>query len=258
MSEQTLKDEVVVITGASGGIGEATARDVARKGGKVILVARREAKLRELANSLETESFVIAEDVRNTEQLLEKIDNAPAPFNQPTVLINNAGLAIGRGKAYEADPDDWDVMIDTNIRALIRLTRGLLPKMIAQNKGYIVQLGSVAGNWPYPGGHVYCGTKAFVRQFSLALRSDLLGTPIRVTVIEPGLVETDFFETRFKGDKDAAAKVFEDFQALEAEDIARTVVWCLEQPPHVNITSLEVMSTQQSYAGFLCERNKHK
>lgn len=254
MNPGRLAGEVVIVTGASSGIGRAVARELSDAGAKVVLVARREDRLEALVTELKGESCVVVADVRDTEKLIEQLERLPDAFHPPTALINNAGLALGQGKVQEADPADWDVMLDTNVRALIKLTRWVLPKMIANKKGTLIQVGSVAGNWPYPGGHVYCATKAFVRQFSLAIRSDLLGTPIRVTNIEPGRVETDFSLVRYKGDEGEASAVYEGYRSLMAEDVARTIVWCLEQPPHVTISTLEIVPTDQALSGFTMVR----
>lgn len=254
MTMSRISEETVFLTGASAGFGVAIARRLARSGARLILVARREERLRELAAELDTPCHVLACDMRDREALQEGIDALPDDFADITCVINNAGLALGLEKAQDANVDDWEVMIDTNVKGVLYATRALLPGMIERGRGYVIQLGSVAGNWPYPGGHVYCGTKAFVRQFSLAMRSDLLGTPVRVTNIEPGMAESDFSKVRFKGDDDKAASVYDGIEALQPEDIADTIAWCLERPPHVNINSIEVMATQQGFAGFSTHR----
>jgi 3-hydroxy acid dehydrogenase/malonic semialdehyde reductase len=172
-----------------------------------------------------------------------------------TTLVNNAGLALGMGPAQSADLADWDAMVDTNIKGTMYCTHALLPGMIARNRGYVMNLGSVAASYPYPGGHVYCGTKAFVHQFSLALRSDLLGTRVRVTVIEPGMAETEFSQVRFKGDDTKAKAIYAGAEALTAEDIADTIHWCLTRPPHVNVNTLELMTVRQAFSPFAVARS---
>lgn len=249
-SESRIASETVFLTGASAGFGVAIARRLAASGARLILVARREERLRALADELDTPCHVFPCDMRDREGLQAGIDALPAEFANVTCVINNAGLALGLEKAQDAKIEDWETMVDTNIKGVLYATRALLPGMIERGRGYVIQLGSVAGNWPYPGGHVYCGTKAFVRQFSLAMRSDLLGTGVRVTNIEPGMAESEFSEVRFKGDGDRAADVYRGIEALQPEDIADTIAWCLERPPHVNINSIELMATQQALGGF--------
>jgi NADP-dependent 3-hydroxy acid dehydrogenase YdfG len=256
MNDMTrIASECVFLTGASAGFGVAIARRLAADGARLILVARRKERLDELAAELDTPCHVFPCDMRDRDALIEGIANLPDEFADVTCVINNAGLALGLEKAQGADLDDWETMVDTNIKGVLYATRALLPGMIERGRGYVIQLGSVAGNWPYPGGHVYCGTKAFVRQFSLAMRSDLLGTPVRVTNIEPGMAESEFSKVRFKGDSDRAASVYEGIEALQPEDIANTIAWCLEQPEHVNINSIELMATQQAFGGFATHRD---
>ncbi len=250
-----IESEVVFLTGASAGFGVAIARRLAAAGAKLILVARRRERLEELAAELDTPCHVLPCDMRDREALMAGIEALPPEFADVTCVINNAGLALGLEKAQDANIEDWETMIDTNVKGVLYATRALLPGMIERGRGYVIQLGSVAGNWPYPGGHVYCGTKAFVRQFSLAMRSDLLGTPVRVTNIEPGMAESEFSKVRFKGDESKAASVYEGLKALQPEDIADTIAWCLERPAHVNINSIEVMATQQAFGGFATHRN---
>lgn len=243
-----LSRETILITGASSGIGAACARLLADRGASLLLMARRQDAMDTLAASLDVPTHCIAVDVRDTEAVSEALANLPSGFQAITALVNNAGLALGLDQAWEQPAEDIDTMIDTNTRALVHMTRAVVPGMLARGKGTIVQIGSVAGNWPYGGGAVYCATKAFVRQFSLSLRGDLHGTPIRVTDIQPGLVETPFSEVRFKGDVERAAAVYAHAEALQASDIAELVAFCLERPPHVNINTLEVMPTSQSFA----------
>ena len=179
----------------------------------------------------------------------------PAEFANVTALINNAGLALGTNSAPKANLDDWQTMVDTNVDGMLYVTKALLPGMVARNKGYIVNLGSVAGTYPYPGGHVSCGTKAFVHQFSLALRSDLLGSRVRVTCIEPGMAETEFSNVRFAGNTDKASNVYAGTDPLTADDVAETIVWCLSHPAHVNINTLELMTVRQAFGPFAVDRD---
>jgi len=171
------------------------------------------------------------------------------------LLINNAGGALGLDKIFEAELEDLDMMIETNVKALTRITRLILPEMVKRKRGHIINIGSGAGNWPYPSGHVYCGTKAFVKQFSLAMRADLQGTNIRVTDVEPGMVETQFSLVRFKGDAEKANAVYANTDPLQAEDIAETVTWIATLPEHVNVNTIEVMPTKQSFSPLAVERH---
>ena len=170
----------------------------------------------------------------------------PEAFSNIDVLVNNAGLALGLEPADKTNLDDWEQMVDTNIKGLMYYTRTVLPKMKSQQKGYIINIGSIAGNWPYPGGNVYCASKAFVRQFSLALRADLLGSGIRITNIEPGNAETEFSMVRFNNDSSRADGVYQQTAALTAEDIANTILWLINTPDHVNVTTMEIMPTDQA------------
>ena len=241
------RHSTILITGASAGIGAACARRFADDGCRLVLCARREDRLRALADTLDVETHCLVADVRDREALHAAIADLPPSFAEVDVLVNNAGLALGLAPFWEAKPEHLDTMIETNVLALVHVTRALLPGMVARRRGHVVHLGSIAGNWPYPGGHVYCATKAFVRQFALALRADLLGTPVRMTNIEPGLVETEFSRVRFEGDEERAASVYANTQALSAEDIAEIVHFCTRQPPHVNINTLEVMPVTQAF-----------
>jgi NADP-dependent 3-hydroxy acid dehydrogenase YdfG len=249
-----MSKEIVVVTGASSGFGEAIARRYARHGAKLILAARRLDRLKKLAGELSVPSHLIELDVRDRKAVEQAFTNLPADFAAVSILVNNAGLALGLEPAHKVNLDDWEAMIDTNIKGLVTVTRTLLPGMVERLKGHIVNIGSVAGSYPYPGGNTYGGTKAFVKQFSLALRSDLLGTNVRVTNIEPGMADTEFSLVRFKGDKDNADKVYQGVDALTADDIAETVFWSTALPGHVNINRIEVMPTQQAFSPFKVER----
>jgi len=248
---------IILITGATSGFGEASARRFLKEGWRLILVARRNERLKTLQKTLggETSVHIVTLDVRNREAVMSELSNLPENFSDVDVLVNNAGLALGLEPAHKADVSDWDTMVDTNIKGLTYCTRAVLPGMVARNRGHIVNIGSIAGNWPYPGGNVYGATKAFVKQFSLNLRADLFGTPIRITNIEPGLAETEFSVVRFKGDGEKAAKVYQGIQALTAEDIAEMICWVANLPAHININRLEVMPVCQTWAPFAINRD---
>jgi len=249
--------KTVLITGASAGFGEACARKFAGSENRLILAARRKEKLEALQKELtDTESHVIELDVRDRKGVAETLAGLPESFQNIDILINNAGLALGLGPAYEADLDMWETMVDTNVKGLMYCTRQILPGMVKRGQGHIVNIGSVAGSTPYPGGNVYGATKAFVKQFSNNLRADLNGTPIRVTNIEPGMAETEFSLVRFKGDAARAAEVYKGAQPLTADDIAEIVYWVTSLPSHVNINRLEVMPVCQAWAPFSIFRQK--
>jgi 3-hydroxy acid dehydrogenase / malonic semialdehyde reductase len=246
----------VLISGASSGFGAAAARRFAARGDRVIAAARRADRLQSLAGELGADVLLpLTLDVRDRSAVERVTTQLPADFAEVDILVNNAGLALGLDPAQRADLDEWDQMIETNCTGLVHMTRALLPQMVARGTGHIVNLGSIAGTYPYPGGNVYGATKAFVHQFSLNLRADLHGTGVRVTCIEPGLVGgTEFSEVRFGGDRERAAAVYTGTQALTAEDIAAAIVWATDQPPHVNINTIELMPVSQSFAPFQVSR----
>ncbi len=248
---------IILITGATSGFGEACTRRFAEEGWRLVLLARRKERLKTLQKKLggETSVHIVPLDVRNREAVINELSNLPEKFSDVDVLVNNAGLALGLEPAHKADISDWDAMVDTNIKGLTYCTRAVLPGMVARNRGHIVNIGSVAGDWPYPGGNVYGATKAFVKQFSLNLRADLFGTLIRITNIEPGLAETEFSLVRFKGDGEKAAKVYKGIQPITAEDIAEMIYWVATLPAHININRLEVMPTCQTWAPFAIDRD---
>ena len=248
---------IMLITGATSGFGEACARRFAREGWQLILAARRRDRLKALQVELGSETSVhtLSLDVRDQESAMTELTHLPEEFSEIDVLVNNAGLALGLEPAHESDISDWNTMVDTNIKGLLYCTRATIPGMVHRNKGHIVNIGSVAGDWPYPGGNVYGATKAFVKQFSQNLRADLFGTAIRVTNIEPGLAETEFSLVRFKGDKNKAEKVYEGTQPITAEDIAEMVYWVVNLPPHININRLEVMPVCQTWGAFAIHRD---
>jgi 3-hydroxy acid dehydrogenase / malonic semialdehyde reductase len=242
----------VFITGASSGFGTATARKFIARGDRVIAAARRTDRLRDLAKELGPDVLLpLTLDVRDRASVEETAASLPAGFAEVDILVNNAGLALGLEPAQEADVDQWERMIETNCTGLVYMTRALLPQMVARGRGHVVNLGSIAGTYPYPGGNVYGATKAFVHQFSLNLRSDLHGTGIRVTCVEPGLSGgTEFSDVRFGGDSERAAAVYAGTQPLTADDIAAAIEWATSQPPHVNVNVIELMPASQSFAPF--------
>ncbi|MGP5119006.1 SDR family NAD(P)-dependent oxidoreductase [Psychrobacter alimentarius] len=241
----------VLITGASAGFGKALAERLVAKGHRVIGCARRLEKLNALAETLGENFLPVVMDVSDTDSIPNIIANLPDGFNQIDVLVNNAGLALGTEPAHKASLDDWMRMTDTNVKGLIALTHAVLPAMVDRDCGYIINVGSIAGNWPYFGGNVYGATKAFVKQFSLNLRADLVGTQVRVTNIEPGVVAgTEFSNVRYHGDDDKAAKVYDGFKTMTGEDIGDILLWLIESPAHINVNRLEVMPVAQTYNGL--------
>ncbi|MHA6718894.1 SDR family NAD(P)-dependent oxidoreductase [Sphingomonas sp. RS6] len=239
----------VLITGATAGIGEAAVHAFADAGWHVVATGRRAERLAKLAGE---RVHTLAFDVRDTAARDAALDALPAPFGTFDLLINNAGLALGLEPAQDASIDNWETMIDTNITALVSMTRKLLPGLVAR-KGAIINLSSVAANYPYPGGNVYGATKAFVRQFSLNLRADLLGTGVRVTSIEPGMVETEFTLVR-TGSQEVSDKLYGGVNPMTAEDIAETMLWVATLPPHLNINALELMPVNQAFSPFAVHR----
>ena len=219
-------------------------------------MARRLERLTDLASSLEEDAqcHVVELDVRDSNAVSEAFATLPELFHQPDILINNAGLALGLSGADAVDLDDWETMVDTNIKGLMYCTRACLPMMVEQGRGHVINMGSVAANWPYPGGNVYGGTKAFVQQFTRNLRTDLLGKGVRATVIEPGMCETEFSVVRFSGDESKAAAVYEGMKPLSADDIADVIVWVALRPAHVNINQIELMPVEQTWSPFAVHR----
>jgi NADP-dependent 3-hydroxy acid dehydrogenase YdfG len=249
----------VLITGASAGFGAACARRYAGENNRLILAARRLDRLKALQEELQgTECHVLELDVRDRNNVKSGLAGLPSSFQDIDILINNAGLALGLEPAHEADMENWERMVDTNIKGLMYCTRQVLPGMVERKNGHIINIGSVAGNTPYPGGNAYGATKAFVKQFSNNLRADLIGTPIRVTNIEPGLAETEFSLVRFDWDAARASKVYEGTQPLTAEDIAEIVFWTTSLPAHINVNRLEVMPVCQAWGPFTIHRQDHE
>ncbi len=246
---------IVFVTGASAGFGAAIARTFVQHGHRVIAAARRQDRLAALAAELGDVLHPLTLDVCDCQSIAAVSAALPAEFAAIDVLVNNAGLALGAEPAQHADLDAWQQMIETNCMGLVAMTHALLPGMIERGRGHIFNLGSVAGRYPYPGGNVYGATKAFVRQFSLNLRADLLGTPIRVTDIEPGLCGgTEFSTVRYRGDSVKAESVYANVQPLTASDIADTVHWIASRPAHININTIEMMPVAQAPAGLAVHR----
>ena len=240
---------IALITGATAGFGQAISRALLQAGWRVIGTGRRADRLEALRAQWPEAFLPLAFDVADRAAAQGALASLPAAWQDVDLLVNNAGLALGLERADQASLDDWDRMIDTNIRGLATLTRLLLPQMVRRNRGYVINIGSIAGSWPYPGGNVYGATKAFVKQFSQNLRADLAGTAIRVSNVEPGLCGgTEFSNVRFKGDDERATSVYAGVQAISPEDIARIVLWLVQQPPHVNVNRIEVMPVAQSFA----------
>jgi 3-hydroxy acid dehydrogenase / malonic semialdehyde reductase len=250
----TFQPGTVFITGASSGFGAAVARRFATDGARVVAAARRADRLKDLAAEFGPRMLPVTLDVRDRSAVAETVAGLPQEFAQVDVLVNNAGLALGLNPAQDADLDDWEQMIDTNCKGLVYCTREILPGMVARRHGHVINLGSVAGTYPYPGGNVYGGTKAFVHQFSLNLRSDLHGTGVRVTCVEPGMADTEFSTVRFSGDKAKADAVYAGMQPMTADDIAESIHWAATLPEHVNVNTIELMATAQSFGPFQVAR----
>ena len=242
--------KTVLITGASGGIGEGCARKFASQGARLILNARNKDKLNALAQELkekyDADCYIMPFDVCNRESAVEALNALPEEWKSIDVLINNAGLAIGVDKEHEGNLEEWDVVIDTNIKALLSMTRLVVPGMVERGRGHIINIGSIAGDAAYPGGSVYCATKAAVKALSDGLRIDLVDTPLRVTNIKPGLVETNFSVVRFRGDKERADNVYRGIKALNGDDIAEVVYFAASAPEHMQVAEILVMPTYQA------------
>jgi 3-hydroxy acid dehydrogenase / malonic semialdehyde reductase len=248
----SVKNSVVLITGASSGIGLACARIFAQAEAKIILSARRSERLEILSKELEKEFnadvYVLPMDVTQRSQVESQLGSLSEDWSKVDILINNAGLSRGLDKLYEGDIQDWEEMIDTNVKGLLYVTRSVVPGMVERGRGHVINIGSLAGHQTYPKGNVYCGTKVAVRAISEGLKQDLLGTPLRVTSVDPGLVETEFSKVRFRGNEDRAEGVYQGLTPLTPEDVADTVFYCATRPPHVNINEVLMMPTDQSGA----------
>ncbi|WP_399314400.1 SDR family oxidoreductase [Trichocoleus sp. FACHB-262] len=245
-----IKDQVVLITGASSGIGAACARAFAEARTKLVLAARRRDRLEQLADELNqefaSEIHLLPLDVRDRPQVEAALQSLPDSWGNIDILVNNAGLSRGLDKLYEGDVQDWEEMIDTNIKGLLYVTRSVVPGMVARGRGHVINIGSIAGHQTYPNGNVYCGTKAAVRAISEGLKQDLLGTPVRVSSVDPGLVETEFSQVRFHGDTERAEKVYQGLTPLTPEDVADVVLFCATRPAHVNLSEVLLLPTDQS------------
>lgn len=243
-------NKTVLITGASSGFGKASAEILSKAGYRLILIARRLEKLEKLKKELDTDIYIAKVDVTDKDQVKDLFENLPNEYKDIDFLINNAGLASTTELSQNVELEDWEKMIDTNIKGVTYFVHYALKNMVPRNTGMIVNISSVAAHAPYPGSHVYGASKAFVKQFSKNLRADLFGTGIRVTNIEPGAIETEFSVVRYKGDKDKAKAVYEGMRLPTAEDVANAIKWIMEQPIGVNIDSIEIMPIDQTYAGM--------
>ena len=251
-------NKTILITGASSGIGEGCARKFASQGARLILNSRSADKLTALAEELkekyDAECYVMPFDVCDRESAAAALNALPQEWKSIDVLVNNAGLAIGVDKEYEGNLDEWDVVIDTNVKALLSMTRLVVPGMIERGRGHIINIGSIAGDAAYPGGSVYCATKAAVKALSDGLRIDLVDTPLRVTNIKPGLVETNFSVVRFRGDKQKADNVYRGIKPLNGDDIAEVVYFAASAPEHMQVAEILVMPTNQA-TGTIVSKN---
>jgi 3-hydroxy acid dehydrogenase / malonic semialdehyde reductase len=254
----SLKDKVVFITGASAGIGLSCARAFAAQGARLLLAARRADRLEKLAGELETAygtvSRLVALDVRDRRAVESALAALPGDWRAIDVLVNNAGLSRGLDKLQEGKIEDWEEMIDTNIKGLLYVSRTVLPGMVARGRGHVINIGSIAGHEVYPAGNVYCATKFAVDTLSKGMRLDLNGTGVRVTALDPGMVETEFSKVRFHGDEERAAKVYAGTMPLTPDDVADAAVFCATRPPHVNISQLIIMPTAQASTTLLLRK----
>ncbi|GET38832.1 SDR family oxidoreductase [Microseira wollei] len=254
----SIQNQIVLITGASSGIGAACAKLFAQAGAKLILAARRKERLEQFADELgkefSSQTYLLQLDVRERNAVESALQSLPESWSNIDILINNAGLSRGLDKLHEGDFQDWEEMIDTNIKGLLYLTRYIVPGMVSRGKGHVVNIGSIAGHQTYPGGNVYCASKAAVRAISEGLKQDLLGTPVRVTSVDPGLVETEFSQVRFHGDSARAKKVYQGLTPLTPDDVADVVFFCATRPAHVNISEVLLVPTDQATATLVHRR----
>ena len=250
-----LAGKVALVTGATSGFGDSCAEAFVRAGMRVIATGRRKERLEALAARLGKDRIhPLVLDVQDRAAVEEAVASLPPALSAIDVLVNNAGLALGLEPAQRASLDEWETMIATNCRGLVTMTRAVLPGMVERNRGHVVNVGSVAALYPYPGGNVYGATKAFVHQFTLNLRADLLGTAVRATVVEPGMAETEFSLVRFSGDAAKASKVYDGVKPLTAQDIAEAILWIVSLPAHVNVNTIELMPVQQAFGPFSVHR----
>ena len=254
----SIQDRIVVITGASSGIGASCAKMFAKEGASLILAARRKEKLEavaaELKEAYQSKIKLLEMDVSDRNSVATSISSLPESWQEVDILVNNAGLSRGIDKLQTGAIQNWEEMIDTNVKGLLYVTRSLLPRMVERNQGHIINIGSIAGHQAYTGGNVYCATKAAVKTLSQGLKMDLLGTPIRVSCVDPGTVETEFSQVRFRGDTEKAKKVYQRMNPLTPDDIAEVVVFCATRPPNVNMSEVLVLATDQSSATMI---NRH-
>jgi NADP-dependent 3-hydroxy acid dehydrogenase YdfG len=247
---ESLKNKIVCITGASSGIGAACAVEFARLGCSLLLVARRKERLETLARELESHNGVNVKtmllDIRKQEKVKQEFDALGPHWERIDILVNNAGLSRGLAPLHEGSIEDWEEMIDTNFKGLLYVSRAVLPGMVKRNSGHIINIGSISGHQTYPGGNVYSASKFAVVGLTRGLKMDLLGTAVRVTGVDPGLVETEFSEVRFRGDRDRAAKVYTSYTPLQPSDVAEVIVFCATRPPHVNLFEVCVLPTDQA------------
>jgi NADP-dependent 3-hydroxy acid dehydrogenase YdfG len=244
----TLRGARVLITGASSGIGRACAEAFAAAGASVVLAARRLDRLQRVAAGLDASVHLLELDVRDRAAVEQALASLPGEWAQIDVLVNNAGLAAGLEPLQDGDPDDWDRMVDTNVKGLLYVTRAVVPGMVARGRGHVINIGSIAGHETYPNGAVYCATKAAVDRITTGLRLDVLGTGVKVSTVDPGMVETEFSVVRFHNDQQRASEVYAGVQPLSADDIAETVVWVASRPPHVQVTEVIVLASAQASA----------
>lgn len=247
---ESVKEKIVCITGASSGIGAACAEAFAREGSALILSGRRMERLENMAKMLRekyrVKTHTVRLDVTRQKDVEKAFASLPAEWQEIDILVNNAGLSRGLDKLQEGKIQDWEEMIDTNVKGLLYVSRTVLPGMVKRNRGHVINIGSIAGSQLYPGGNVYCASKFAVRAINQGLKMDLLGTAVRVSSVDPGLVETEFSEVRFRGDKERAAKVYENMRPLHGDDVAEAVLFCATRPPHVNILEVVVLPTAQA------------
>lgn len=259
MAAISLTGKRVLITGASSGIGRSCAKQFAAAGARLLLAARRIDRLEALAIELNaeygTDVYYVELDVRDRDWVAEVVADLPTAWREIDILINNAGLSRGLDRLHAGSIDDWDEMIDTNIKGLLYVSRAVIPGMVERNAGHVINIGSIAGRAAYPGGNVYCGSKAAVREISAGLKIDLLGTAVRVSEVDPGLVETEFSDVRFHGDRDRAKKTYDGLTPLTPDDIADIVLFCATRPAHVNLSELLVVPTDQATATLVSRRS---
>ena len=253
----TTMKKTVLITGATSGIGLGCARKFAENGDRLILTARNQQKLEEIRDELKakgTEVLILAFDVRDREAATKAVNSLPADWQDIDVLVNNAGLALGLEQEYKGDLDDWETMIDTNVKGLLLMTRLIVPRMVERNSGHVINIGSVAGDAAYAGGNVYCATKAAVKALSDGLRIDVADTAVRVTNLKPGLVETNFSNVRFRGDTERAAKLYQGIEPLTGDDIADVAVYAANAPKHVQIAEVLILATHQASGSVIVRK----